>query len=100
MARSGRSAAGGIDSGADFPSGRRCGGCGSRSTIRNPVHFRRATRSPQFDAVSTIAARWPSSRTWAAVVVANTLMTRAIAPVQPVWWLAPIPAPLSPWKYS
>ena len=22
------------------------------------------------------------------------------APVQPVWWLAPRPAPLSPWKYS
>src|SRR5512146_299934 len=24
----------------------------------------------------------------------------ATNPVQPVWWLAPIPAPLSPWKYS
>ena len=24
----------------------------------------------------------------------------ATAPVQPVWWLAPRPAPLSPWKYS
>ena len=24
----------------------------------------------------------------------------ATVPVQPVWWLAPIPAPLSPWKYS
>ena len=22
------------------------------------------------------------------------------SPVQPVWWLAPVPAPLSPWKYS
>ena len=27
-------------------------------------------------------------------------MIRAIPPVQPVWWLAPMPAPLSPWKYS
>ena len=27
-------------------------------------------------------------------------ITRAITPVQPVWWLAPMPAPLSPWKYS
>ena len=27
-------------------------------------------------------------------------MMRATQPVQPVWWLAPIPAPLSPWKYS
>ena len=27
----------------------------------------------------------------------NSLATSA---VQPVWWLAPIPAPLSPWKYS
>ncbi len=26
--------------------------------------------------------------------------TFAIKPVQPVWWLAPRPAPLSPWKYS
>src|SRR5690242_545407 len=24
----------------------------------------------------------------------------ATSPVQPVWWLAPMPAPLSPWKYS
>src|SRR5262249_9229891 len=24
----------------------------------------------------------------------------ATSAVQPVWWLAPIPAPLSPWKYS
>ena len=24
----------------------------------------------------------------------------ATSPVQPVWWLAPSPAPLSPWKYS
>ena len=24
----------------------------------------------------------------------------ATVPVQPVWWLAPMPAPLSPWKYS
>ena len=24
----------------------------------------------------------------------------AISPVQPVWWAAPSPAPLSPWKYS
>ena len=27
-------------------------------------------------------------------------MARAMIPVQPVWWLAPRPAPLSPWKYS
>jgi len=24
----------------------------------------------------------------------------ATRPVQPVWWEAPSPAPLSPWKYS
>jgi hypothetical protein len=24
----------------------------------------------------------------------------ATSPVHPVWWLAPSPAPLSPWKYS
>ena len=27
-------------------------------------------------------------------------MRSATMPVQPVWWLAPSPAPLSPWKYS
>jgi hypothetical protein len=27
-------------------------------------------------------------------------MSLATSPVHPVWWLAPIPAPLSPWKYS
>ena len=27
-------------------------------------------------------------------------MSLATRPVQPVWWLAPRPAPLSPWKYS
>src|SRR6516225_4104969 len=31
---------------------------------------------------------------------ANKSSTRAIVPVHPVWWLAPSPAPLSPWKYS
>jgi hypothetical protein len=27
-------------------------------------------------------------------------MRSVIRPVQPVWWKAPIAAPLSPWKYS
>ena len=27
-------------------------------------------------------------------------MSFATKAVQPVWWLAPMPAPLSPWKYS
>ena len=31
---------------------------------------------------------------------ANMSIMRAMSPVQPVWWLAPRPAPLSPWKYS
>ena len=31
---------------------------------------------------------------------AKISMARAIVPVHPVWWLAPSPAPLSPWKYS
>jgi len=30
----------------------------------------------------------------------NRSSTLAMVPVQPVWWLAPRPAPLSPWKYS
>ena len=31
---------------------------------------------------------------------ANRSSSGAARPVQPVWWLAPSPAPLSPWKYS
>jgi len=49
---------------------------------------------------ATTAAVLPNSRTCSAVVVANRCMVRAIKPVHPVWWLAPSPAPLSPWKYS
>ncbi len=30
----------------------------------------------------------------------KTCSIRATSAVQPVWWLAPRPAPLSPWKYS
>jgi hypothetical protein len=30
----------------------------------------------------------------------NSWISVAITPVHPVWWLAPMPAPLSPWKYS
>src|SRR5262249_7279310 len=31
---------------------------------------------------------------------ASWLIRLAISPVQPVWWDAPQPRPLSPWKYS
>jgi hypothetical protein len=36
----------------------------------------------------------------AAVTRPKRSSSRATRPVQPVWWLAPMPAPLSPWKYS
>ena len=49
---------------------------------------------------SMTAAALPSSSICSAVVVANRCMVRAMIPVHPVWWLAPRPAPLSPWKYS
>src|SRR6185437_1014810 len=45
---------------------------------------------------STKAAVLPRSSACAAVVVAKRCMLRAMMPVQPVWWLAPRPAPLSP----
>ena len=40
-----------------------------------------------------------SSRSWASTRP-NKSRRRATVPVHPVWWLAPSPAPLSPWKYS
>ena len=49
---------------------------------------------------SVIAASLPSFKTCSDVVVANICIPRATIPVHPVWWLAPSPAPLSPWKYS
>ena len=50
-----------------------------------------------------IRAARSALETWsqsAALPRANRSSTRAIIPVHPVWWLAPSPAPLSPWKYS
>jgi hypothetical protein len=40
------------------------------------------------------------SRIVRASVEANSASVGAIAPVHPVWWLAAIPRPVSPWKYS
>ena len=54
---------------------------------RSILHLCYARFFPEFEACS-------------AVVVANRCMALAIIPVHPVWWLAPSPAPLSPWKYS
>ena len=39
-----------------------------------------------------LSMAWP-----ARLVCSRSLATSA---VQPVWWLAPRPAPVSPWKYS
>ena len=36
----------------------------------------------------------------ACIWVAVCSRSLATTPVQPVWWLAPTPRPLSPWKYS
>ena len=40
----------------------------------------------------------PRSIAWSGVRVANRCISRAMTPVQPAWWLARRPAPLSPWK--
>ena len=42
----------------------------------------------------------PPRRTSAGSRSPNSRISRATVPVQPVWWLAPMPAPLSPWKNS
>ena len=39
-------------------------------------------------------------RTFSASRTFNSWISFATSPVQPVWWLAPSPAPVSPWKYS
>ena len=46
------------------------------------------------------AASAPGVSSSSLVSSALVWMMRATQPVQPVWWLAPMPAPLSPWKYS
>ena len=48
---------------------------------------------------SPASARRPASRRLRAQRPASR-NSSATVPVQPVWWLAPMPAPLSPWKYS
>src|SRR6516162_1472975 len=45
---------------------------------------------------STTEAIFPRCSACSGVVVANRCIPRATIPVQPVWWLAPRPAPLSP----
>ena len=45
-------------------------------------------------------ATLPPARKASGVTVAKRCISVAMMPVQPVWWLAPSPAPLSPWKYS
>jgi hypothetical protein len=50
--------------------------------------------------ISAIRSYFETWRTRAGSMRANKSIVRAITPVQPVWWLAPRPAPLSPWKYS
>src|SRR5215469_5507731 len=68
-----------------------CTSCDSRSTIHPATCSRvmRATRSA-----------FPVWRASTGFIRAKRSRLRAMIPVQPVWWLAPRPAPLSPWKYS
>ncbi len=54
-----------------------------RSSLRSPGTSGRGSRS-------TVSGSAPWRRR----------IRSAISPVQPVWWHAPSPAPLSPWKYS
>lgn len=62
-------------------------------------HSRPASRS--YRAAQPETRCYGTARVGAAVPVqGKKWSSAAITPVQPVWWLAPIPAPLSPWKYS
>ncbi len=45
------------------------------------------------------AAHLPTFRTFSGSSRAKSSISLATSLVQPVWWLAPSPAPLSPWKY-
>jgi len=42
----------------------------------------------------------PADRSCCPSIRPKSSINLATIPVQPVWWLAPRPAPLSPWKYS
>jgi hypothetical protein len=42
----------------------------------------------------------PAARNCFSSIRPKTSISFATRPVQPVWWPAPRPAPLSPWKYS
>ena len=46
------------------------------------------------------AASFPILSDVFASSVPNSSIKVATTPVHPVWWLAPSPAPFSPWKYS
>ena len=94
------------------PGGRGSGGCAapprfrtrSRRGRRSPATraraasceraaHRSAERDPQALRHSSHGRRSPANGS-------GRQIRSATSPVQPVWWLAPSPAPLSPWKYS
>ncbi len=74
----------------------RCGHGSPRAWMRqltsSPPTCCRTTRASSFS-LGVSSASW-------AVTRPKRSRRRATRPVQPVWWLAPMPAPLSPWKYS
>ncbi len=56
--------------------------------------------APPSDFLPAKASRTPPSSIFLASRNPKSWISFATTPVHPVWWLAPSPAPLSPWKYS
>jgi len=64
------------------------------------LELNQATSLPRVGSRLANALALPESRISAPSILPKNSISFATRPVQPVWWLAPRPAPLSPWKYS
>ena len=68
-------------------------------TGQNAAHYAADARFFSAGCVAN-AASLPPSRNCRSSRRPKSSIIFAMSPVHPVWWLAPRPAPLSPWKYS
>jgi len=68
--------------------------------VRRSHHVNHAETGEPRSLAFLKAAALPPARRAPASSRPNSSISFATTPVHPVWWLAPMPAPLSPWKYS
>src|SRR5262245_48960353 len=70
--------------------------CDQSAHARAPARFERAVQNAALGGEVSLGSRLPNDRPHIGLCWINF----ATSAVQPVWCVAPRPAPVSPWKYS